>query len=109
MIDWERVGELRAEVGEDDFAEIAELFLAEVEEVVNRLMTAPKAESLAEDCHFLKGSAVNLGFADFARLCQAGERLAQVGRGAEIGISDLADNFERSRRAFFDGAAQRAA
>ena len=109
MIDWERVGELRAEVGEDDFAEIAELFLAEVEEVVTRLLTAPEADRLAEDCHFLKGSAVNLGFAEFARLCQAGERLAQVGRGAEISISELADSFERSRRAFFEGAAQCAA
>ena len=76
MIDWERVAELKAEVGDDDFAEIAVLFLAEVEEVVSRLIASPVVERLAEDCHFLKGSAVNLGFTAFARLCQIGERLA---------------------------------
>jgi HPt (histidine-containing phosphotransfer) domain-containing protein len=109
MIDWERVEELKAEVGEDDFAEIADLFLAEVEEVVTRLMSAPDVERLAEDCHFLKGSAVNLGFSEFARLCQIGERLAAAGRGAEVGLAELAESFAASRRAFFDGAARRAA
>ena len=109
MIDWERVGELRAEVGEDDFAEIAELFLAEVEEVIDRLVTAPDVQRLSEDCHFLKGSAVNLGFSDFAGLCQDAERLAQAGRGDEVRLADLADSFARSRSAFFDGAARQAA
>ena len=36
MIDWERVAELKDEVGDDDFAEIADLFLAEVEEQLAR-------------------------------------------------------------------------
>jgi histidine phosphotransfer protein HptB len=109
MIDWERVGELRAEVGEDDFAEIADLFLAEVAEVIDRLMTAGVVNDLAEDCHFLKGSAINLGFSEFARLCQDAERLSQAGRGDEVGLAALAESFARSRDAFFHGAARRAA
>lgn len=109
MIDWERVSELRSEVGEDDFAEITELFLAEVEEVITRLMTAPDVTRLSEDCHFLKGSAVNLGFSEFAGLCQEAERLAQAGRGSEVLLAALADSFDRSRHAFFEDAAKCAA
>ena len=45
MIDWTRVDELRNEVGNDDFLEVAELFLEEVDEVISRLTDAP-AEDL---------------------------------------------------------------
>ena len=109
MIDWERVAELKAEVGDDDFAEIADLFLAEVEEVVTRMIASPDAGRLSEDLHFVKGSAINLGFSEFARLCQTGERLAAGGRGAEVGLAELADSFAMSRRVFAEGAARRAA
>ncbi len=109
MIDWERVAELKDEVGDDDFAEIADLFLAEVEEVVTRMIASPDVGRLSEDLHFLKGSAINLGFSEFARLCQAGERLAAGGRGAEVGLAELANSFAMSRRAFEDGSARRAA
>ncbi|MEL7027080.1 MAG: Hpt domain-containing protein, partial [Pseudomonadota bacterium] len=34
MIDWERVMDLREEVGPDDFMEVAELFLSEVGSVL---------------------------------------------------------------------------
>ena len=33
MIDWKRVRELRDEIGEEDFSEVVDLFLEEVEEV----------------------------------------------------------------------------
>ena len=62
MIDWDRVRELRAEVGEDAFDEVVELFLDEVDESV---------ESLTPGCdvpaalHFIQGSAENLGLKEF--------------------------------------------
>ena len=34
MIDWERVRELRSEIGADDFAEVVEMFLSEADEAV---------------------------------------------------------------------------
>ena len=40
MIDWTRVEELRNEIGPEDFAEVAELFLMEVEDTLSRLGTA---------------------------------------------------------------------
>lgn len=109
MIDWQRVDELKSEVGEEDFSEIVDLFLAEVEEVVERFSTSPDPGRLLDDLHFLKGSAVNLGFSEFARLCRSGERLAAEGRGAEVCLAGLAESFARSRGAFGDGAARRAA
>ena len=33
MISWERVNELRDEVGQEDFLEVVEIFLEEVDEV----------------------------------------------------------------------------
>ena len=41
MIDWSRVNELRDEVGAEDFEEVVELFLEEVEEVIEE---TPKDE-----------------------------------------------------------------
>ena len=100
MIDWDRVSELRSEIGDDGFAEVVELFLDEVEAVVMRLGSAPDPARYEEDLHFLKGSAWNLGFADFGALCQDGERKAAAGRQAEIDISAVLDCYGRSKQGF---------
>ena len=70
MIDWDRVDELRHEVGEEDFEEVADMFFEEVEEV---LATLGNTDTLARDLHYLKGSALNLGFTQLATLCREGE------------------------------------
>ncbi len=74
MIDWDRVQALRDEVGADDFAEVAGLFLEEVDEALGGLTAGLAPAAVSSALHFLKGSALNLGFAEFARLCQEGER-----------------------------------
>ena len=45
MIDWERVRELRSEIGADDFAEVVEMFLSEADEAVTRLTPALTAKA----------------------------------------------------------------
>ena len=86
MIEWERVNDLRSEIGEDDFAEVVALFLEEADEVISRISADTGAKALESDLHFLKGAALNLGFADFAALCQDGERRAAAGdTGIELG------------------------
>lgn len=100
MIDWDRVLELRSEIGDDGFDEVVELFLDEVEDVVMRLGTAPNPALYEEDLHFLKGSAWNLGFADFGALCQDGERKAAAGRQQEIDISAILACYGRSKQSF---------
>lgn len=72
MIDWERVAELQEEVGTEDFYEVVELFFEEVEEALDRLVTQNVAT--AESLHFLKGSALNLGFEELAALCKVAEQ-----------------------------------
>ena len=67
MIDWSRVQELRREIGEEGFAEVVELFLDEVETVIGRL-AAGSGNISAEDMHFLKGSALNLGLQNLASI-----------------------------------------
>lgn len=100
MIDWERVADLRAEVGEDDFREVVELFLEEVEEVIDRLEISPVAAKFEDDLHFLKGSALNLGFRHFSALCQIGEKLAASGRGDQVDIPAVLTSYRASKVMF---------
>ena len=37
MIDWQRVSDLRRDIGEDDFADVVDVFLEEVQEAMDRL------------------------------------------------------------------------
>lgn len=82
MIDWARVNELRDEVGAEDFAEVATLFLEETDAAIAVLPTLPDA-GLGAHLHGLKGSALNLGFAALAAKCQAGEVAARGGAGID--------------------------
>jgi HPt (histidine-containing phosphotransfer) domain-containing protein len=97
MIDWSRIEELREEVGPEDFPEVAELFLEEAGSAVARL-SGTGAERLGEDLHFLKGAALNLGFARVGELCAHGEERARAGLPAETGA--IQDAWRESRAAF---------
>lgn len=108
MIDWRRVEELRDEIGAEDFIEVAEMFLQEVDEVMARLRGGPAPGDLAQQLHFLKGSALNLGFQDMAHLCAQGERLAAAGDGDQVDLRHLFATYDQSRTEFdarFGGAA----
>ena len=108
MIDWGRIDELKQEIGADGFAEVVELFLDEVEDVVMRLKTTPNPATFEADLHFLKGGAWNLGFKDFGGLCQDGERRAADGKAMEIDISRVIESYFASKQAFLDGLTMRA-
>lgn len=109
MIDWERVMELREEVGADAFLEVAELFISEVEGVLARLASGVNVASLENDMHFLKGAALNLGFRDFAALCKQGEFRAAAQDFASVDIGAVATCFAASKDSFVTGLAQRMA
>mgnify|MGYP006282912513 CR=1 FL=1 len=66
MINWNRVNELRDEVGADDFDEVVTLFLEEVSAALDDIA---RDGPTPEDRHFLRGSAANLGFDGLALLC----------------------------------------
>lgn len=101
MIDWERVNELRDEVGFEDFDEVFEMFLAEVEEVMVKLISVPDISNMEEDLHFLKGSALSLGFAHFSNLCQIGETAAANGQADSINLEEIYESYAASKTVFW--------
>jgi len=105
MIDWERVKELRAEIGADDFSEVAEMFLQEADEAVARLAPGLTAKAIEADLHFLKGAALNLGFDALSDLCQDGERRAAAG-DTGIDLDAVRSTYLASKTAFEGGLDQ---
>lgn len=104
MIDWTRISELRTEIGTEDFDEVVEIFLDEVDAAMDALGSDPSA--LETQLHFLKGSALNLGFAGFATLCQDGENRARDGDGG-VDLAEVRASYAASRDAFLEGLAER--
>ncbi len=102
MIDWNRVARLREDVGEEDFDEVVELFLEEVDEVITRLRETPDPSTLESDLHFLKGSAMGLGFRAFSTQCQTGEIICAEGRASELDLQALLAAYSDSRRVFLE-------
>lgn len=103
MIKWDRVNELREEIGQEDFDEVVDLFLEEVEQVINQLRTTPNPDTLREDLHFLKGSALNLGFHDFSMQCQAGETASAEGLAHTVDVPAILEIYEKSKQDFQSG------
>ncbi|MEM9708343.1 MAG: Hpt domain-containing protein [Pseudomonadota bacterium] len=109
MIDWNRVAELREEVGPDDFMEVAELFISEVEDTLDGLKGGVNVDTIEESLHFLKGAALNLGFAHFAGLCRDGEFRAAAADYGSIDLGAVHTSFAQSRQHFLEGLAQQKA
>ncbi len=103
MVDWERVAALRAELGGVDFMEVVAMFLNESDEVVERLRQGKPYPTLEAELHFLKGSALNLGFPDLAQSCSEGEKLAAAGHAADVAA--ILGCYAHTRRIFTKGCA----
>lgn len=100
---------LREEVGPDDFLEVAEMFLEEVNSVLDRLSAGANVATLENDMHFLKGAALNLGFDDFAQLCKDGEMKSAAMDFGSVDVNGVIACFNASSEAFVAGLAQRLA
>lgn len=96
MIDQARIDELRREVGDDDLAEVVTLFCEEFEEALERL-NGLQSGSLADDLHFLKGSAYNVGMSQVGELCSAAESRLQDGQPVNEDLALIAEVFRTSR------------
>lgn len=97
MIDWQRVTDLRNEIGEDDFFEVVDVFLEEVDETIDRLRRAPDPKRFEQDMHFLKGSALNLGFRALSRICATYEHNAAAGNVKEVNPREVIAIYQSSR------------
>jgi len=103
MIDWNKVAELRDEIGAEDFGEVVEIFLEEVDEAIGIMRECPDLSKMECGLHFLKGSALNLGFRDFSKLCQAGETAAATGKQATVDLPEILASYDASKLAFLAG------
>jgi hypothetical protein len=101
VIDWDRVNELRSEVGDDDFADVVTIFLEETGDILARMSGVQTIDGYRADLHLLRGSALNLGFTEFAALChptpgpKPGDDPARARH-----VERLREVFARSRDAF---------
>ncbi|RCW88147.1 Hpt domain-containing protein [Paracoccus lutimaris] len=102
MLDWDRISELRGEVGDAEFQVILEMFLDEVESAMMRL-SAKDPKRLETSLHFLKGCAWNLGFSAFGGLCDEEERRAADGHAEDVGIDGLLACYSESKKAMMRG------
>lgn len=93
MIDWTRLNGLRSDMGAEDFADVAFLFVAEITEHLNRL-TADPARATAADFHFLRGSAANMGFVAMVGDCHRAEAACLSGTAPDI--ASVVDCFTQS-------------
>ncbi len=100
MIDWDRINELRDEIGDEDFAEVVVLFLAEVEEVIDELRSGIDAKDVESKMHFLKGSALNLGFRALAELCEKNEHSAKAGAADDVNQTEVVACYDQSKLSF---------
>ena len=109
MIDWKRVEDLREELGADDFLDVAGMFLEEADQTIDLLSAGPAPDQIGSLLHFLKGSALNLGLADLARLCQEGEKAVSSGQTAMFDPVQLSAVYAASRTAFMAGLSRESA
>lgn len=103
MIDWTHVRKLRDEIGGDAFEEVVELFLDEVETEISNLRGLPGTVDLGAQLHFIKGSALNLGFVAFSDLCHSGEAAAEAGHVDDVNLAQIVECFDRSKATFLVG------
>lgn len=100
MIDWDRVAELQAEIGEDDLAEILSVFFEEIDGAIATYGKDGRSE--AETLHFLKGCAANIGLSSVASLCLEGELALRDDPAARPQINNIRRAFSTARLEFGD-------
>jgi HPt (histidine-containing phosphotransfer) domain-containing protein len=84
LIDWDRLMSLRDDIGEEDFADVAFVFFAEIGGKLEAMAEA-STDATADDFHFLRGSAANLGFSAMAEACEAAEAACRAGGAPDLG------------------------
>lgn len=102
VIDWSHVRQLCLEVGAEDFDEVVELFFDEVADTISRIETLTDLSNLAEDMHFLKGSALSLGFSQMSQLCHEGEKAAEKGENDSVDIDAIIESYTLSKQEFLE-------
>ena len=87
-VDLDRLASLRDDIGAEDFADVVLLFFAEIGDKLEQ-MHKDSATLTADDFHFLRGSAANLGFTAMVAACERAEADCAIGRTPDLAaVSD---------------------
>jgi HPt (histidine-containing phosphotransfer) domain-containing protein len=89
LIDWDLLNALKADIGEEDFADVITLFVAEISEKIEEMRRGPDGPG-ADDFHFLKGSAANLGFTAMSAACDTAEAACRAGQAGDLDTVEAA-------------------
>ena len=100
MIDWDVSRELYKDIGSIKFAEILTAFQEEAAERVRDLNSPGR--DMGYDLHMLKSVSLNMGFTEWAKLCDAGED-AVSSATYPVNLDDIRTCFDASNRAFTAG------
>lgn len=103
MIDWNRLSDLRDEIGTNNLQEVIELFLEEADTEIAGLQRDTTLDALQARLHALKGLALNLGFAQFSETCQAAETAAADGTTEQVDIAGIIASYDASKAVFLGG------
>ncbi|MFN3527062.1 MAG: Hpt domain-containing protein, partial [Paracoccus sp. (in: a-proteobacteria)] len=82
-----RVLKMYNDVGAQEFGPLVALFLEETETRLTHLGASPA--QLLLDLHFLRGSALNLGFTNFGEVCLRAEEQLVDGQFDQVSRDDL--------------------
>jgi HPt (histidine-containing phosphotransfer) domain-containing protein len=96
-MDWTRLDELRAEVGAEALGEVLALFLEETDDMALRLAAGGDAATLADDLHFMKGAALNLGFASLVETCRTAETALRADGPDAVDVDAILDSYARAK------------
>lgn len=95
MIDWHQVAQLRQDIGEDEFNEVAFLILDEIQETLDRMIDSCDPDERIQSCHSLKGLASNIGFTALSCAAAQAERCC-----GSPDLESLRATYKASREAF---------
>ena len=107
MIDWTRVADLHAEIGEDGFNEIIDMFLMEMNNIVAQLQQGSNRQRLEANLHALRGGLLHLGFSDVSALCPQGELMAAKGFADQVDTARIVQGYDTSCHLFLSELTQR--
>lgn len=105
MIEWQRLEELRDDVGEEEIAGVIDLFLAEIRQALPGLAQSD-AHGRVALLHSMKGSARNIGLYGFARICDDEERRILENGLPAVSDADIAAAFAQADGQLHDGLPQ---
>ncbi|WP_371155601.1 Hpt domain-containing protein [Jannaschia sp. 2305UL9-9] len=88
MMDTARIEELRQEIGEDDLSLVLGIFAAEAEEVIARIGAGLSEAELGQAVHFLRSSALNIGFTALADQADSAVRLSEQAQSIARDLQD---------------------